>query len=78
MPNYTFENKETGEEWSEFFTSYTAKDQYLAENPNIKQKIVPLGFIPQNGSTLSKTPDSWKEHLRNVKKASGRRSTINT
>lgn len=78
MPTYTFVNTETEEQWDEFFTSYSAKDQFLAENPNIKQKLQPLGFIPQHGSALSKTPDSWKDHLKSVKRASGRNNTIKT
>lgn len=76
MPTYSFINTENDERWDEFFTSYSAKDEYLAENPHIKQQLKPLGFIPQHGSVLSKTPDSWKDHLKSVKKGSGRHNTI--
>jgi len=78
MPNYTFVDTKTNIEWEEYFTSYSAKDLFLSDNPHIKQKLVPLGFIPQNGSSLSKTPASWQEHLRNVKKGAGRNSTVKT
>lgn len=76
MPTYSFINNETGETWDEFFSSYTAKDQYLAENPNIKQQLSIPKIVSHVG--VVKTPDSWKEHLRNVKKSSGRNNTIKT
>ena len=78
MPIYTLINKETDEQWDEFFTSFTAKDEYLAENPHIRQKLVAPTLVSQHGGILSKTPDSWNDHLKAVKKGSGRSNTIKT
>ena len=77
MPTYTLMNTETGEVWDEFFTSYSAKDEYLTQNKNIRQKLTAPKIVSQVGGTISKTPDSWKEHLGRIKKGSGRGNTIN-
>ena len=38
MPQYKFENTETGEVWEEFM-SITGREKYLEENPHVKQLI---------------------------------------
>lgn len=78
MPTYTFVNKETGDEHDEFFTSWSAKDAFLEENPHLKQKLTAPRTVSQVGSTLSRTSDGWKEVLKKVKKGSGKENTINT
>ena len=77
MPTYTLIDTKTGEEWDEFFTSYSAKDEYLSKNENVKQKLVAPKLVTQHNGTISRTPDSWKEHLGRIKKGSGRGNSIN-
>ena len=36
MPYYNFKNKETGEEFEEFFT-ISGREEYLKDNPHIQQ-----------------------------------------
>lgn len=78
MPTYTFIDTDTGEEHDEFFTSWTHRDTYLEENPNLKQKLVAPRAVSQVGSTLSRTSDGWKEVLNKVKKGSGKDNTVKT
>ena len=35
-------------------------------------------IVSSTGGVLSKTPDSWKEHLGRIKKGAGRGNTVNT
>lgn len=77
MPTYTFINKETGDQHDEFFTSYKGMEQYLIDNPHLKQKLVAPRTVTQVGSTLSRTSDGWKEVLKKVKKGSGRENSVN-
>ena len=37
MPTYKFKNNQTGEEWDEFFTSSSVKDELLKEYPHVQQ-----------------------------------------
>ena len=34
------------------------------------------GFIPENGDMFSKTPDSWRDLAKSIKRGSGRGNTI--
>lgn len=38
MPQYKFENTESGEVWEEFM-SIAGREQYLKENPHVKQLV---------------------------------------
>lgn len=76
MPSYTMINKETGET-KEMILTLAEREEFLASG-EWTQALSTAKFITQHGSTLSKTPDSWKEHLRNIKKGAGRKSTIKT
>ena len=44
MPVYTFQNKETEEEWTDIM-SISAKEQYLIENPTIQQLLTSLNMV---------------------------------
>ena len=68
-------NKETGEE-KEMILSLAEREDFLASG-EWTQKLSTAKFVSQHGSTLSKTSDHWKDHLKNIKKGSGRRNTIN-
>ena len=43
MPNYTFEDTETGEQFVEFM-SMDSKEQFLKDNPNFRFVFVPVGL----------------------------------
>tara|TARA_Y100001963_G_scaffold156852_1_gene251472 strand:- start:1154 stop:1474 length:321 start_codon:yes stop_codon:yes gene_type:complete len=43
MPNYTFEDTETGEQFVQFI-KMDDKEQYLKDNPTIKQVFVPIAL----------------------------------
>jgi hypothetical protein len=43
-------------------------------------KLVPSApkIVSSTGGVLSKTPDSWKEHLGRIKKGAGQGNTVKT
>ena len=65
MPTYDFENTETGEV-EEKFMSISAKEQYLKDNPHMKQLINGGNFIYSN-NILKKAGDGWKEVQDKIK-----------
>ena len=77
MPTYNFVNTETGEEYEEFFTSFSAKDTFLAENPHIKQLPSSFGIGDPIRMGQQKPSDGFRDILRNIKKKH-RGSTVNT
>ena len=79
MPTYTLINKETNEEESHFFSSWKSKDEFLDENKNYSQKMTAPKIVSEHGDTIVRqTSSDWKDHLKNIKKTSGRNNTINT
>jgi len=46
MPTYSFKNKDTEEVYDLFLKSYSAKEKYLKENPNVESIIT---MAPQVG-----------------------------
>ena len=44
MPLYTFENTETGETWDDMM-SIASKEQYLKDNPSIRQLITGMNIV---------------------------------
>ena len=75
MPTYTFVNKETGEE-IEKVCSMSEREEFLKDE-NWEQKLVFPKIVTHVGGTLKQTSDGWKDHLKNIKKNSGRDNTIN-
>ena len=77
MPTYDIKNSETGEE-KEVIMSYDSLQVYLDTNPEWKQVHKSAStIVTHTGSILGKTSDGWKDVLKSVKKASGRKNTIN-
>lgn len=70
MPTYTFENKKTGKQITEIMT-IAARDQYLADNPDMFQVIVPLGvrdnFVASRHTNIPIDSD-FRNMLDNMKK----------
>lgn len=70
MPFYTFENTETGEQWTDMM-SIADKEAYLSANPNIQQLFVAglpvhdpynLGRIKPDGDFQSRLKEIQKAH----------------
>lgn len=79
MPTYTLFNKDTNEEEIHFFSSWRLKDEFLEDNKNYSQKITAPGLLGESGDAIvNKTSSDWKQHLKRIKKASGKNNTINT
>lgn len=75
MPTYSFLNTETNEHHDQFFKSWRDKDEYLTENPNLKQTVT----APSIGYNDSKKPDEgFRDILRDIKKGSGAGANVNT
>lgn len=75
MPSYTLRNIKTKEE-RDVFCSYTELQEILNDDPQLVQKLTTPKIVSGVGSLLSKTDDGWKDHLREIKKGSGRGNTI--
>ena len=68
MPNYTFENPETGEIVEEFM-SISARDEFVKSNPHLTQIITGAPSMI-SGSDFNKKMDSgWKENLSRIAEA---------
>lgn len=67
MPFYEFEDKDTGKTHKEFL-KISELDQYLIDNPNIKQSIC----SPSQGDSvrlgIRRTDDGFQDALKEVKK----------
>ena len=69
MPTYEFKDKETGET-QEVFMKLSEKDQFLKDNPNLKQQITAPNFITRrDGDVLKAAGSGWNEVLQKVGEA---------
>jgi hypothetical protein len=68
MPIYTFKDNNTGEV-QELLLSFSEREKFLKENPNIKQLITGAsGLI--SGTNFNKRMDNgWKENLARISEA---------
>lgn len=76
MPTYDMKNVKTGEV-EEMFLKISEKEA-MVESGEWVQVLAPLNIISQQGSTLSKTDNGWRDILKTIKKNSGRGNTIKT
>lgn len=77
MPNYTFQNKDTGEEFT-LTLSMAEREEYLTNNPNIEQIIVSAPAIGDPFRLGRVKPDSqFRERLKHIHKTHAH-SKINT
>lgn len=76
MPRYEFIDKETGEESSEIM-SWKLLDQYLEDNPHLRQKLATPGFADPHRMGRIKPDDNFRDLLKETKKAH-KGSTVNT
>ena len=75
MPTYTMINNKTGEE-TDMILSFAEREELLAEG-QYTQKLSTGKLVTSVKGTLSMTSDGWKDHLKQIKKTSGRDNTIN-
>lgn len=68
MPTYDFQNKET-EEYVQKILSFSARDQYLEDNPHMKQVHLKAPRIigERSGSVLKQAGNGWKEVQDRIK-----------
>lgn len=67
MPLYDFEDKKTGEIVTKMI-KISDKDQFLKDNPNLKQVILSTpSIVGSVGGTLSRAGDGWKEVQDKIK-----------
>jgi len=67
MPIYDFIDTETGEQFSKFL-KISAKEQYLQENPNVKQQILSAPKLAR-GTVGLKNDAGWNENLNRIAEA---------
>jgi hypothetical protein len=77
MPNYTFYNKKLKEEFIEHM-SMSELDNFLLINPHLEQVVTAPAIADPTRLGLRKPDSGFRDVLKRVKKASGRRNTINT
>ena len=74
MPLYDFKNTETGEVF-EKFVRLDERDQFLLDNPNLKQVPSALGFVSDPGSgwrnSLAKKHPSFVENMKRINRTNG-------
>tara|TARA_Y100001934_G_C12326433_1_gene762837 strand:+ start:1479 stop:1715 length:237 start_codon:yes stop_codon:yes gene_type:complete len=78
MPIYTVkkDNPKSTKTW-EINCSYKELQDMLEEYKLVQVLSAPK-IVSSTGGVLSKTPDSWKEHLGRIKKGAGKGNTIRT
>ncbi len=67
MPYYNFKNKETGEEFEEFFTM-SGREKYLKDNPHIQQTPSIFSMSGGTGDRI-KNDAGWTENLQRIAEA---------
>lgn len=69
MPTYDFIDTKTGEEF-ERFMSWSAREEFLKENPNLQTKVSAPNIVSGvSGTASSRVPDGFKEVLSKVAEA---------
>ena len=68
MPTYEFQDKETGEVVTKIM-SISSKEEFLKDNPNLKQVILSAPGIDYDGgkTVLGRAGDGWKEVQDRIK-----------
>lgn len=66
MPNYTFEDTETGEQFVEFMPM-DSKEQFLDDNPHLKFVFVPVALPGDHIMGVGpKEPTAFKERMGHI------------
>ena len=75
MPTYDMKNTKTGEV-KEMILSICEKEEIVESGEWELVHLQAMNIVRTTTSTLSKTSDAWKDHLKTIKKGSGSRNTI--
>ncbi len=62
MPTYTFRNKDTGEEFTEFM-KISELDKYLEDNPNFESIIVACALVDPANIGIQKPPSDFQKYV---------------
>mgnify|MGYP003653724240 CR=1 FL=1 len=77
MPNYTFTDTTTNEQFLEFM-SMSEKDEYLKNNPHILQTLItPIGLVDSVRIGVKKPDNGFRDVLKKIKKANPLAKGIN-
>lgn len=68
MPSYNFEDTNTGE-LIEISMKISERDQYVLDNPHMKQIITGAPMMVRNSTGGIKNDDGWKENLARIAEA---------
>lgn len=77
MPNYSFRNKETGEEWEEFM-GISEADQFLENNPHVERFVSRAPGLVGGTGDRTKTDGGFKEVLSKIAEANPNSALANT
>ena len=77
MANYTFYNKNTKKE-SVISMPMSDLDSFIENNPHLEQQITVPNIADPTRLGLHKPDSGFRDVLKRIKSASGKRSTINT
>jgi len=75
MPTYVFKDTAT-DQIEEHIMKISELDQFKEDNPHLKIQLQPLNPISDTKSPLTRAGSDWQDHLKNIKKGSGRGNTI--
>lgn len=76
MPNYTFKDNNTNEEFT-LEMKIAERDEFLEKNSNIEQLIVSAPFISYGTFSVNNVPKGFNNLMKKIKKAN-RGSNIST
>lgn len=75
MPTYVFRNKNTNE-IEEHFMKMAELDEFKEKNPDLTIQLQSMDMISDSKSVMTRAGTEWQDHLKNIKKGSGRGNTI--
>ena len=77
MPTYTLKNKTTGEIFNTDIMTYSELETMLASDNNLEKVLTAPKIVGMTGMVINRTPDAFKDKLKEIKKKAGKNSTIN-
>jgi len=75
MPTYVFRNKDT-DEVEEHFMKISELDEFKEKNTHLAIQLQGMNMVTDHKSTMTRAGSEWQDHLKNIKKGSGRGNTI--
>lgn len=75
MPTYVFRNTQT-DEVEEHYMKISELDEFKEKNTHLDIQLQGMNMISDTKSTLTRAGTEWQDHLKRMKKGSGRGNTI--